>query len=66
MHKFAFGKQPESLNDMFIPLGSNNRNGNYCIQKYKLNFLTNSHLHFCQKYGMIIVLKLKTVALYNL
>ena len=39
MHKFAFGKQPESFKDMFTPLGCNNRTGNYIISKYKTNFL---------------------------
>ena len=36
MHKFAFGKQPESFHNMFIPLGKNNRSGNYFITNYKL------------------------------
>ena len=39
MHKFAFGKQPESFQNMFTPLGTNNRTGNYLIRNYKLKFL---------------------------
>ena len=38
MHNFAFGRQPQSFNNMFTPLGVNNRTGNYQIKKYKSNF----------------------------
>lgn len=33
MHKFAFGRLPETFNSMFQPLGVNNRTGNYIIIK---------------------------------
>ena len=38
MHNFAFGRQPQSFNNMFTPLGVQNRTGNYQITKYKSNF----------------------------
>ena len=38
MHKYILGKQPETFNNMFIPLKSNNRTGDFILQKYKLNF----------------------------
>ena len=38
MHKFAFGLQPPTFNDMFHPLGVNNRTGNYRLVKYNAKF----------------------------
>ena len=38
MHKYAFGLQPQTFNNMFQPLGANNRTGNYQLIKYKLKF----------------------------
>ena len=36
MHKFAHGLQPQTFNNMFQPLGVNNRTGNYRLIKYNL------------------------------
>ena len=38
MHKFAFGKQPKTFDNMFQPLGANNRTGNYQLASYKTTF----------------------------
>ena len=38
MHKFAFGLQPSTFNNMFHPLGTNNRTGNYRLIKYNAVF----------------------------
>ena len=38
MHKYAYARLPVSMLDTFTPLGTNNRTGNYLLQKYKTNF----------------------------
>ena len=38
MHNFAFGRLPNSFNEMFKPLGLHNRTGNYQLVKYQSNF----------------------------
>ncbi len=38
MHKFAFGLQPLTFQNMFHPLGVNNRTGNYRLIKYDLKY----------------------------
>ena len=52
MHNFAFGRLPNSFDDMFKPLGLQNRTGNYQLIKYKSNFLINFHPFIYLKYGM--------------
>ena len=38
MHKYAYARLPVSILDTFTPLGTNNRTGNYLLQKYKSSF----------------------------
>ena len=38
MHKFAYGRIPPSINDLFEPLARNSRTGNCKLPKYKQSF----------------------------
>ena len=38
MHQFAFGRLPPTFNNMFSPLGSQNRTGKYKLHLCKLNY----------------------------
>ena len=38
MHKFAYGRIPPSINNLFNPLGINSRTGNYKLPIYKQSF----------------------------
>ena len=38
MHNFAYARLPPTMLDMFTPLKTNSRNGNYLLKKYKSSF----------------------------
>ena len=38
MHKFAYGRIPPAINNLFDPLAINSRTGNYKLPKYKFTF----------------------------
>ena len=65
MHKFAYGRIPPLIDDLFEPLAINSRTGNYKLPKYKQSFFDKFPTAFLPKIWNKQSTEIKNTLSYN-